>query len=119
MQRHHSQFDRRKNAASPRRLALRLVTQEVSKDFFQQSAVSRNDSSELSEVDSTSGTQERLPTALPNTTARNVALDATALRSLHEMFQLLDEWDRAMAMNPSSAKKSSDKCEISVDRKTY
>jgi hypothetical protein len=41
-----------------------------------------------------------------------------ALRSLHEMFQLLDEWDRAKTINPSSTQKSSDKCEISVDRKT-
>ena len=117
MQRHHSQFDRRKNAASPRRLASRHVTHEVSKDFFQQSTVSPNDSSELSEVACPSGTQRRLPTASPNTTLEEVALDVIALRSLHEMFQLLDGWDRAMAINPSSTKKSSDKCEISVDRK--
>jgi hypothetical protein len=104
MQRHHSQFDRRKNAASPRRLALRLVTHDLSKDFFQRLAVSPNNSSELSEVACTSGTQQRLPTEFPNTTVGEVALDAAALRSLHEMFQLLDEWDRAMAINPSSAK---------------
>jgi AbiEi antitoxin C-terminal domain len=119
MQRNHSQFGRRKNAASPRRLALRLVMHDLSKDFVQRLAVSPNDSSELSEVACPSGTQRRLPTASPNTTVGEVALDATALRSLHEMFQLLDEWDRAIAMNSSSAKKSSDKCEISVDRKTY
>jgi hypothetical protein len=90
----------------------------LSKDFFQRFAVSPNDSSELSEVDGTPGTQGRLPTASPDTTVREVALDATALRSFHEMFQLLDEWDRAMAINPSSTKTSSDECEISVDRKT-
>lgn len=50
MQRHHSQFDRRKNAASPRRLALRFVKQDLSKDFFQRLAVSPNNSSELSEA---------------------------------------------------------------------
>jgi len=92
---------------------------DLSKDFFQRLAVSPNDSSELSEVDCALGMQGRLPTASPNTTVGELALDATALRSLREMFQLLDEWDRAMAVNPSSTKKSSEKCEISVDRKIY
>ena len=118
MQRSHSQFGRRKNAASPRRLALRLVMYDLSKDFFQRLADSPNNSTELSEVACTSETQERTPIELPKSTPQEVVLDVADLRSLRQMFLLLDEWDRVMAINPSSTQKSSQKCEISVDRKT-
>jgi hypothetical protein len=92
MQRSHSQFGRRKNAASPRRLALRLAMHDVSKDFPQRLAVSPNDS--------------------PNAATEDAVLDAAALRSLNQLLLLLDDWDRAMAKN------SSQECEIFVDRKT-
>ena len=109
MQRHHSQFDRRKNAASPRRLALRLVVRDVSKDFFHQSAVGPNNST---------GTPERPPAESPSIATDGVVLDVASLRSLNQMFLLLDEWDCEIANRPSSAKNSSQERELFVDRKT-
>jgi hypothetical protein len=91
---------------------------DLSKDFFQRLADSRNDSPEMPEVTCTSATQDQVLTEPPNATTERTVLDAAALRSLHQMFLLLDEWDRAMAINPSSTQKSSEQCEIAVDRKT-
>jgi hypothetical protein len=108
MQRHHSQFDRRKNAASSRRLASRHVTHEVSKDFFQQSAVGPNNSTVPSQESNTLGTREQAPIGPLDVTSAGAALDGTALRSLREMFLLLDEWDRATTNNSPSAQHSSE-----------
>jgi hypothetical protein len=65
---------------------------DVSKDLFQRLAVSPGES--------------------PGAATDDAVLDAAGLRSLSQMFLLLDEWDLAMSRN------SSQECEISVDRKT-
>jgi hypothetical protein len=118
MQRRHSQFGRRKNAASPRRLALRLVMHDLSKDFFRRLAVGSDSSPSHAQEPCKLEAQEPLSAESPNATKERAVLDVADLRSLHQMFLLLDEWDRAMAINPSSTQKSSEKCEIAVDRKT-
>jgi hypothetical protein len=112
MQRRQSQFGRRKNAASPRRLASRLVMHDLSKDFFQRLADSRNDSLGLSEIACTPRTRERTHIEPPNATTEGTVLDVAAVRSLHQMFLLLDEWDRTMEINPSSKEKSCEECDI-------
>jgi hypothetical protein len=108
MQRNHSQFGRRKNAASPRRLALRHVTHDVLQNFVQQSAVGPNNSTVPSQKSNTLGTREQIPIGPLDVTSSGAALDGTALRSLREMFLLLDEWDRATTNNSSSAQHSSE-----------
>jgi hypothetical protein len=95
MQRHHSQFGRRKNAASPRRLALRHVTHDIPQSFVQQSAVGPNNSTE---------TQERPPAESPSIATDVAVLDVASLRSLHQMFLLLDEWDSEIASRTSSTR---------------
>jgi len=110
MQRRHSQLGRRKNAASPRRLALRRVLHDVSTDVLQQLSVG---------PDNSTGTQETPPAESPSTATDIAVLDVASLHSLHQMFLLLYEWDSEIANRHSSAKKSSQECEISVDRKTY
>ena len=46
------------------------------------------------------------------------ALDAAALRSLHGMFLLLDEWDRATRDACPKSQNSTEQCEITIDTKT-
>ncbi len=51
-------------------------------------------------------------------TTGGAALDAAALRSLHGMFLLLDEWDRAMRDGCPESQNSPEECEIVIDTKT-
>ncbi len=48
-------------------------------------------------------------------TSGGATLDAASLRSLRNMFLLLDEWDR---VNQDDDQNSSEECEIGVDTKT-
>jgi hypothetical protein len=86
---------------------LRLVIYDLSKDFFQRLAVCSDDPPLPSHEPCISGMQEPLPTESQNAATEGTVLDAAALRSLQQMFLLLDEWDRAMTNSPSSTQHSS------------
>jgi hypothetical protein len=91
---------------------------DLSKDFFERLAVGPNNSLVPPELPYTPETRERASAEPPDAQTDDAVLDAAGLHSLHQMFQLLDEWDRAMEISSSSPQNSSEECEISVDRKT-
>lgn len=83
----------RERPASPRRLVLRLVMLDLTQDFFKKLADSLDDPPACGKA---AHEVELALTDKNQGTTGGESLDSTALRSLRNMFLLLDQWDRTM-----------------------
>jgi hypothetical protein len=109
----HTQFGVRRSTASPRRLVLRLVMLDLSQGFFKKLADSFDDPSLQEQKAQTTEIIELPLTEEKQETTGGATLDAAAIGSLHSMFLLLDEWDRALHRKKKEI--SSEECEIPID----
>jgi len=90
---------------------------DLSQGFFKKLADSFDDPPLQEQKARTTQTVELPLTEEKQETTAGAPLDAAAIRSLHGMFLLLDEWD--CELQRRKTEKSSEKCEILVDTKIH
>lgn len=105
----------RDKPASPRRLVLRFVMLDLTQDFFKKLADYPDVSPACREA--THEIELTLTDENQGTTGGE-SLDPTALRSLRNMFLLLDEWDHTIQTVSDQSQDSSETRAITVDLKS-